>query len=61
MSQQEKFHLQTQPKPKIVEQKFNKKDKVIKQSKATTNRSDQRIEQITKAQQYEKEGDQCQN
>ena len=40
VSQQNKFCLQTQPKPKIIEQKLNKKDKVIKQDKVTTNRSD---------------------
>ena len=40
ISQQEKFCLQTQPKLKIVEQKLNKKDKVVKQGKATTNKSD---------------------
>jgi len=59
--QLENFRLQTQPKLKVVEQKLNDKDKVIKQTKATTKRSGQGIEQIAKAQQYEKDGGQCQN
>ena len=43
------FRLQTQPKLEIVEQKLNEKDKVVKQTKVTTKRSEQGIEQIAEA------------